>query len=359
MRRVRLHKLSAFLLLFSGALFFGIVCCAQQPAVINVDVRLVPILATVKDPSGSPVGSLEKTSFQVRDNGSLQDIAVFERETAQPLSIAILIDASASTAKDLHYETDSVTRFVRAVTRSGNPGDTVALYSFNWQVIKQTGFTRDAAAVDRQLRQLKGEAGTCLYDAILLASRDMESHTGRKVLIVVTDGGDTGSSTTFQHAVEAAQKVDAVIYPVLVTPVINEAGRNTGGENALTTFSLRTGGQVFRPSLGAALDQAFDGILRDLRTEYLIGFYPKNVPLTADSYHSLSITIADPRGAGWQVTARNGYYGDTAPEGMSASRTGNSSESPDVQPPDETVRKPRPPAPKQTPKKAQLVQNSR
>ena len=107
------------------------------------------------------------------DNGVPQQIAVFERQTEQPLSIAILIDDSGSTANDLKYETDSVTRFVRAVTRSGNPQDTVALYSFNWEVVKQTGFTRDPAAIDRRLRELNGVGGTSLFDAILLASRDI------------------------------------------------------------------------------------------------------------------------------------------------------------------------------------------
>ncbi len=189
----------------------GMIACyqtawSQDSAPIRVDVRLVRILATVKDQTGAPVGSLEKTSFAVRDNGALQQIAVFERETEQPLSIAILIDTSGSTAKDLKYETESVTRFVRAVMRSGNPLDMVALYSFNWEVVKQTGFTRDATTVDHQLRQLHGEAGTSLYDAILLASRDIEERQGRKVLRDRDgDGGDTTSRTSFQRAAEAAQ----------------------------------------------------------------------------------------------------------------------------------------------------------
>src|ERR1019366_10667441 len=104
-------------------------------------------------------------------------------------------------------------------------------------------------------------AGTSLYDAILLASRDIENRRGRKVLVVVTDGGDTISRTDFQRATEAAQLADAVIYPVLVVPITNDAGRNIGGENALTTLSQRTGGRVFAPSAAAELDRAFAEIL--------------------------------------------------------------------------------------------------
>ncbi len=212
---------------------------------------MVRILATVKDQSGALVGSLEKSDFEVRDNGILQQISVFERQTDQPLSVAVLIDNSGSTAKDLKFETDSVTRFLRALLREGNPQDAVSLYSFNWEIVKQNGFTRNVAAIERSLRALRGEAGTSLYDAILLASRDIEDRKGRKVLVIVTDGGDTTSRSDFQRATEAAQLADAVIYPILVVPITNEVGRNIGGENALTTLSLRTGGRVFEPSLGS------------------------------------------------------------------------------------------------------------
>jgi Ca-activated chloride channel family protein len=307
---------------------------AQEVPAFRVDVQLVRILATVKDPAGGLVGSLEKKDFEVRDNGVAQQIAVFERQTDQPLSVAIMIDNSGSTAKDLKYEIDSVSRFLRALLREGNPDDAAALYSFNWQIVKQNGFTRNTGAIDRSLRALRGEAGTSLYDAILLAARDIGDRKGRKVLVIVTDGGDTTSHTDFQRAVEAAQLADAVIYPVLVVPITNEAGRNVGGENALTTFAQRTGGRVFEPALGAALDQAFDQIIRDLRTQYLIGFYPRNVPLTKERFHTLEVSVADPH---LEVKARSGYYG----EALKATAAGRGDAGPDS----ESVRQPRPPAP--------------
>jgi Ca-activated chloride channel family protein len=308
----------AFLLLSAAGLL-----AAQNgaDAVFRSDVQLVRILATVKDESGAPVGSLEKGDFEVRDNGVPQQISVFERETDQPLSVAVLIDNSGSTAKELKYETDSVTRFLRALLREGNPEDAAALYSFNWEIVKQNGFTRNVARVERSLRALRGEAGTSLYDAILLASRDIEDRPGRKVLVIVTDGGDTTSRSDFQRAAEAAQMADAVIYPVLVVPITNEAGRNVGGENALTTLAQRTGGRVFAPSLGAALDQAFDEIIHDLRTQYLIAFYPHNVPPANERFHTLDITLAMPLLAekpGLQVKARNGYYGEAEQNGPAA-----------------------------------------
>ncbi len=326
-------------LLVSAALAFG----QDTVTTIKVDVKLVRILATVKDPKGALVGSLERGDFEVRDNGAVQQVAVFERQTEQPLSVAVLIDNSGSTAKDLKYETDSVTKFLKALFREGNPEDAAALYSFNWQVVRQNNFTRNVVNVERNLRALRGDAGTALYDAILLAARDIEDRRGRKVLVVVTDGGDTTSRSDFQRAVEAAQLADAVIYPILVVPIEADAGRNTGGENALTTMSLRTGGRVFQPSLGAQLDAAFDQILRDLRTQYYLGFYPKDVPLTKNRYHALKITLNDPS---LRVVARDGYYGEAIPETSTASGVGGTGPSIGG---DETLR-PRKPVPPKTTK---------
>ncbi|MDE3195172.1 MAG: VWA domain-containing protein [Acidobacteriota bacterium] len=290
---------------------FAIVCAAgltaQSDDTIKVNVRLVRVLATVKNAAGQLIGGLNKEDFEVRDNGAPQQIAVFERETGQPLSVAILIDNSGSTAKDLRYETDSVTRFVKALVREGNPADSVALFTFNWEVVQRNGFTRDPLQIERSLRTVHGEAGTALYDAVLLASRAIEDRQGRKVLVVVTDGGDTVSRTDFNRATEAAQLADAVIYPILVVPIVADAGRNVGGENALATFALRTGGRVFSPTLGAEMDHAFDQILRDLRTQYLLGFYPKDVPLTADRYHTLKVGLRIPA---LHAVARSGYYGE-------------------------------------------------
>jgi Ca-activated chloride channel family protein len=277
----------------------------------------------------------------VKDNGAPQQIAVFEHQTEQPLNVAILIDTSGSTYKDLKYETDSVIRFVKALFREGNSSDKAALYSFNSDIVQHNGFTRNAAAIERSLRTLRGEAGTSLYDAVMLASRDIQDRPGRRILVLVTDGGDTTSRIDFNRAVEAAQLADAVIYPILVVPIANDAGRNTGGENALTTFALRTGGRVFQPTLGTQMDAAFDQILRDLRTQYLLGYYPKNVPLTTNRFHSLEVTANPPS---LRVTTRNGYYGEALQEGP---RPHTSTMAPQVtlEPSAETMRARKKPAP--------------
>src|SRR3989442_18903 len=258
-----------------------------QDTTFRVDVNLVRVLATVKDNTGRLVGTLGKEDFTVFDNGAPQQIAVFDRQTEQPLLVSLLIDNSGSTAKDLKYELESVNRFLRALFAEGNPKDALALYTFNYEVRKLTHFTHNHSTLEHSLRGLKSEAGTSLYDAIWLASQELENRDGRKVILVVTDGGDTTSTKDFHAALRAAQLADAVIYSILVIPITNDAGRNIGGENALTTLGLRTGGRVFAPSLGAGVDKAFTDILKELRTQYLLGFYPKNVPLSADPFHKL------------------------------------------------------------------------
>src|SRR5438552_9735978 len=277
-------------LLRAASVLLATAALAQEPT-FRVDVNLVRILATAKDTSGRLVGTLNKEDFTVLDNGAPQQIAIFERRTEQPLLVSLLIDNSGSTAKDLKYEVESVNRFVRALFAEGNPKDALALYSFNYEVRKLAHFTRNHSTIEQSLRGIKGEAGTSLYDAIYLSARELENRDGRKVIVVVTDGGDTTSAKDFHAALKAAHMADAVIYSVLVMPITNDAGRNIGGENALTTLGERTGGRVFAPSLGPGIDRAFPDILKELRTQYLLGFYPKNVPLTADPFHKLEIKV--------------------------------------------------------------------
>jgi Ca-activated chloride channel homolog len=290
-----------------GVALFPALLAAQTQPVIRVDVNLVRVVATAKNRSGELVGALDKTDFEVYDNGKRQEIAVFERRTEQPLSVAMMIDTSGSTGKELKYETESVSRFLKALFAEGNRQDSAALFSFNWRVTLEQPFTRDHARLERGLRGLKAEAGTSMYDAIYLAGRDLELRDGRRVMIIVTDGGDTTSSKDSHAALAAAQMADAVIYPVVVMPITNDAGRNIGGENVLTYMAEGTGGRTFLPTVGKQLDQAFTEIVHDLRTQFLLGYYPKDVPLTRNPFHRLEVKVKNPD---LRVSARNGYYGE-------------------------------------------------
>ena len=285
----------------------GVLALAAQETVFRVDVRLVRLLVTVKDTSGNLIGSLTKEQFRVFDNGAEQQIAVFERQTEQPLSVALLIDISGSTAKELPYEIESVDRFLKALIAEGNPRDAASLYTFNHYVVLRSSFTRRLGRLQEAMKDLKAEAGTSLYDALYFASREFRDRECRRILVVVTDGGDTTSGRNFHDALEAAQLADAVIYPILVMPIKAEVGRNIGGENALTMFAQGTGGRVFLPTVGKELDAAFRQILEELRTQYLVAYYPKDVPLTKNRFHRLEVRLDNPN---LRPSTRSGYYGE-------------------------------------------------
>ncbi|MSV35296.1 MAG: VWA domain-containing protein [Bryobacterales bacterium] len=292
------------------ALLLTAVGAAAQEPVFKVDVRLVRLLVTVKNLAGELVGSLEARDFAVTDNGVKQDIAVFEHQTTQPLSIALLIDISASTAKDLRYETTSVTKFLEALVREGNPEDAAAFYSFNDQITLLNTYTRNVARIEERLKTLKPDAGTSLYDAIYLAAPALREREGRHVIVAISDGGDTTSSKKYRDALDAAQKADAIFYPIVVVPITNPAGRNTAGEHALETLAASTGGRSFYPTVGAQLDRAFAEILRDLRTQYLLSYYPARVPVGDSSFHTVRVEI--PKRRELRISTRSGYYGEVS-----------------------------------------------
>lgn len=286
---------------------FLVLALTQLPT-IRVDVQLVRAVATVKNPSGNLVGALTKDQFRLWDSAVQQEISVFERSTELPLSVAVLIDASGSTAKDLPLEVASVKRFTRALFAEGNTKDAASVYAFNYETRQLVGFTRRQGRIDNALKKLKGEAGTSVYDAIHFASNDLDNRKGRKVIVVVTDGGDTTSAYQFRHALQAAQRADVVIYPIVIQPIKNNVGRNIGGENALTSLAFQTGGRTLAATLGKDLDRAFTEILGDLRTQYLFAWYPKNIPQSNSPFHQIRIEIIDPAQHGLQVFTRSGYY---------------------------------------------------
>jgi len=177
-----------------------------QPPLIRVEVKLVHVAATVKNQAGDPVGTLSKEDFELYDNGAKQEIAFLQHTTDLPLSIALLIDTSGSTSKELKYELDCASRFLHALLLDGNPEDTVGLYDFAYDINTEP-YTHSFARLDRYLKDLdrltRGphpELGTSLWDALFFASRDLELRGGRKVIIVVTDGGDTTSQRDVHQA---------------------------------------------------------------------------------------------------------------------------------------------------------------
>ncbi len=273
--------------------------------VFRSDVRLVHMLATVRDSHGALAGNLSRDDFQISDNGVAQEVAVFEPTTERPLSVALLIDCSGSTQREHRTELDSARTFIRSLFQQGNANDAATLYSFNADVTLEASWTRSAERMERALNRLHSEGATALYDAIAFASQDLKSREGRHVEVIVSDGGNTFGKTTYVQALEAAHAADAIVYSVIIVPVAEEPGRNTGGEHALTSLSTSTGGRIFFPSTTKDLDQSFAEILRDLRTQYLIGYYPRGVPAARERFHEVKLSLRRPD---YSVSTRSGYF---------------------------------------------------
>ncbi len=283
-----------------ACLVFAGVPSRAQETTIRVDVRLVNVLTTIRDAQGHLVPTLEPGDFQILDEGRPQAIRVFERQSGIPLSIALLLDASLSTGKDLKFEQESANRFIRAILR---PQDRISLFRFTHNVTQLAPFTNDAGRLERALRSIRPEGGTSLFDAVYLACDELRRREGRRVLILITDGGDTTSVTDFKGALRAAQEADAVIYSVIVVPIRSESGRDIGGEHALQLLADGTGGRFFTPDTPAELDPVFAAIGNELRTQYVLGFYAPAEEATG--YRRLEVKINRP---GFTVQARKGYY---------------------------------------------------
>lgn len=304
-RRVRLSipKACALLVLLASAA--AAQSSRKPPPTFSVKSTLVRLLVSVRGHNGGIVNNLNRDDFSVLDNGVPQTLSVFERNTSLPLSVAVLIDTSGSTDIDLRYEVHSVSKFLPALLDAGNPRDAFALFTFNWRISMDLDFSRNRRKAERVLRSLKGDGGTSLYDAIYLASAKLEDREGRHVMVVVTDGGDTTSYKSYGDALAAAQRADVVLYPIIVVPIESEAGRNLGGEHALDTLAQSTGGRIFYPSSYRELDGAFSQILHALRTQYLLGYYPRHVQHAPRLFHRIKVKTRDPS---LRVIARTGYY---------------------------------------------------
>ncbi len=278
---------------------------SDDSTTFRVNVKLVNVFVTVTDPRGAPVGNLQKDNFQILEDGNPQKISIFAKESALPLSIALEIDTSLSTRRDLPLELNSARRFANAILR---PQDAMAIYAISEVVDPIVGFTSDMKTIDHAIDHIRMGSATALYDAIYVGAQDLEPRQGRKVMVVITDGGDTVSQTSYQEALRAAQISEAVGYSIIVVPIEASAGRETGGEHALIQLSADTGGKYFYATTLPQLDEAFRTISDELRTQYLLAYYPAQ-RLADSDYRHIEVKLAGvPESADYHTRHRTGYF---------------------------------------------------
>jgi Ca-activated chloride channel family protein len=282
------------------------IALAAQDTTFRMDVKLVNLFVNVTDNSGAIVGGLAKDDFRVFEDGRPQNIAIFERQSELPLNLTLAIDTSGSTYKDRNLEYNAAKGFIHALLRQQ---DQMSLIEFATDVRLLVDFTNKLSLLDHGLSALRGGDATALYDAVYLGSRDLAKKQGRKVLVLVSDGGDTAKSTTYAEAQEQALRCDVMIYSIIDVPIEASAGRDLGGEHALITLAEQTGGKSFYASEGG-LDKAFAKVSDDLRTQYLLGYYPHDQDLE-HNFHRLQVTVPRAAADAFNIRYRTGYYADS------------------------------------------------
>ncbi len=273
----------------------------SQRGRIRVNVNLVNVLVSVLDEHNRPASDLPRESFRLFEEGAEQKIDVFESETQLPLDLALMIDASLSAHKEIAFEEQAAAHFIHQVLR---PGDRLAVYAVDENVTQVAGFSDDVATLQSAVRHLPNGAGTSIYDAILLGSRSLgrRGEDRRRVIILVTDAGETTSSSDFDAARKEAVRSGSLLYTIVIRPVKNESGRNTAGEHALETITDTMGGAMFFPDAAQELDAIFDRINRELRTQYRLGYYP-NPRGPANAYRTIEVKVSGK----YQVRHRKSY----------------------------------------------------
>jgi Ca-activated chloride channel homolog len=289
-RGVRYGTLLAVAVIGSATFMFPLRARQQRRGgAIRVQTDLVNILASVTDANGRPIPDLTPDSFSLSEEGVPQKIEHFEAQTSRPLDLALMVDSSMSAYKDLRLETDAAARFIRQVVRTG---DTLGVFEFDETVTQLSSFSDNVPKLQESVRQIRMGAGTSIYDALVLGSNALRRRPEgrRRAIVLVTDGGETTSVSQFEDARRTAVDSGTLLYSIIIRPVDNENGRNTAGEHALITITDSTGGAMFFVNDMTQLDQIFDRIDRELRTQYLLGYYPQPVP-PPGSYRHVQLVV--------------------------------------------------------------------
>ena len=288
---------------------------SQQPiTTLKVSTRLVAISAVVKSKDGELKAGLSKDDFVLRQDGKEEPIHFFSQGSDLPLTLALLVDTSGSQRTFIGDEALASDVFFEAMLEQKD--DRAMLVQFDNRVQVLKGMTSSASALHLALLGLSPRAavvgGTLLNDAVYAVAKNfLAAETGRKAMVILSDGGDNGSRRSLAEAIEQAQRSDVQIYSILYSepdqasphPLGQLAPADTG-RAALQKLSESTGGHVFTISKATPLRQIYAEIAEDLRLQYELGYTPP-ADTQPDSYHKLELKTKDRK---LTVQARKGFY---------------------------------------------------
>lgn len=285
---------------------------SQGPS-LKSTVNLVNLFATVRDKNKRIVGDLKQEDFKVFEDNQEQKIAFFSKEVTLPITLGLLIDTSGSEQNRLGAEQEAASRFLERVMRKG---DEAMVISFDLDVDLLADFTEDRAQIERAIHKARigavsggvvtpgtipsNAGGTHFYDAVFLACNDkLVTEAGRKALVIITDAEDQGSRLRLEEAIESAQRTDTVVHVLLV----HDPGYSWRPDVA-KKLSEETGGRTIEVSSEKKLNEAFDQISEELRSQYTVGYYPTN---TAKDGRFRKVKVEVPN-KDFKILTRKGYY---------------------------------------------------
>src|SRR5580693_2952227 len=289
----------------------------QGQGPLRVQTTIVNVFATARDKRHAIITDLTKDDFKILEDGVEQKVAFFSKEVNMPITLGLLIDTSASMDRMIDAEQDAASRFLREVMR---PKDEAMVITFDFDVDLLADFTQDTSVLASAIRRVRvnsvggggvvtpgtipqgNSGGTDLYDAIYLACHDeLASEAGRKGVIILTDAEDTGSKLRLQDAIEAAQRADAVVHVLLISDRMATFGTGPG---VARKMAEDTGGRVIDVHNEKSLEKAFDEISEELRSQYVLGYYPTNIKRDG-TFRKIQVSVTRPD---VKLLARRGYY---------------------------------------------------
>ena len=274
---------------------------AQPPPEIRVDVNAVNVLVSVTDAQGRFVTDLNRDRFHIYENGKLQPVTHFAQEVDLPLHIGLLIDTSASVRTKLDFEKQAATNFVRSVMRSQ---DQTLLVEFDSGVQMLSDFTNSPATIAGKIQDLKAGGGTSLLDAVALVSQDkMTAPRARKTIIIVSDGVDLNSRHNLAETLQIAQLAGVIVYAIGTSRFA--ASPEKKGEKTLLKLSEGTGGRAFFPYSPNLMEEAFELINTELRSQYSLTYTPM-LPQRGGKFRKLRVKLTN--GKRLNIRHRSGYY---------------------------------------------------
>lgn len=281
----------------------------QDEKPIKLKADLVTVITSVTDAAGNQINDLSQKDFEVYEDNTPQDIAGFYREGQLPLRLIFLFDTSGSIRHRFDFEQRAAAQFFRNLMR---PGDQAALMSVSTESKIELQLTPDVEQLVNAIGQLKAEGATALYDGIITAARYLRPSAGRHVMVVLSDGTDTVSTSTLTRALAEAQRSDMTIYAVHSTGVPLSANvRDLAGEFELKAMCEDTGGHAFFPPIyedqkkeARDLDEIYKRLAAEVRAQFVLTYYTKSEP-GPGTFRPIRVEVKRP---GVQVRARRGYY---------------------------------------------------